>query len=236
MVRSLVIAPVPLTIAAAAMIAYLALAIAGVSVPRLEMYAPVVWRGPRKTAAIALTFNVGPQPIHTSRILDILDEHGVKGTFFVMGRQAEQHPDCVAEIARRGHELGTQGYEQDRFLSLRMPGRIIDDTARGLNVVERITGLRPTMFRPSDGRVSPRTDTAATTLELDLVTWSVEAAAGAKPADVAAQVNRGLRPGAIVLLHEAASSEALPAILREASAKGLTCAMVSEFVRLKFES
>jgi peptidoglycan/xylan/chitin deacetylase (PgdA/CDA1 family) len=243
--RSLLLAPLPLWIALLAFASYGAIVLAGVLLPQLEMYGPVVWRGPRGSASVALTFDDGPHPEHTLRVLDILDDYGVKATFFVLGSKADKHPQIIAEIAQRGHEIGVHGYDHDRFSSLRTAARIEADVARAIAVVERITGVRPTLYRPPVGHVSPRTDTAASRLDLDIVAWSVrgrDGVEGARPAQVAARVIRGLKPGAIVLLHDAAehddrvpaSIEALPAILRAAASQGLSFTPAGEFVRQRF--
>jgi len=238
--RSLLIGAVPLWIAIAAFAGYVAIALLGVLVPRLEMFADVVWRGPRDTAEVALTFDDGPHPEHTRRVLELLDEVGAKATFFVLGSKVEAHPEVAREIVARGHGLGIHGYTHDRLLSLRSPKRIAADLERALDAVESATGLRPVLFRPPVGHVSPRTDTAATRLGLTIVAWSVRGLDGlarANAKDVAARVRRGLRPGAIVLLHDAAEQgdrrpagvDALPSVLEAIHGEGLRCVGVAKF-------
>lgn len=245
LVRSIAFSPLPLWLALASFSLYVLIVLAGVLVPQLQMYGLVVWRGPRRSSSIALTFDDGPHPEHTRRILDVLDDYGAKATFFVLGSKAERHPECIEEIVARGHELGIHGFEHDRLLSLRSPDRIQQELERAIAVIERITGARPTMLRPPLGHVSPRTETAASNLDLELVAWSVrgrDGLANATAAGVTERVLRGLRPGAIVLLHDAAERddrtpvaiEALPAILRAAAGQGLAFTFVSEFVRARF--
>ncbi len=245
LVRSIAFKPLPLWIALVAFGLYAAIVLGGVLAPQLEMYASVVWRGPHRSTSVALTFDDGPHPEHTRRVLDVLDDYGVKACFFVLGSKAERHPEIVGEIVARGHEVGIHGYEHDRLLSLRSPKRIEAELARALAVVEQATGKRPTMLRPPVGHVSPRTETAASRLGLDIVAWSVRGRDGlakATASAVTARVVRGLRPGAIILLHDAAehddrrpvAAEALPAILRAAAGQGLSFALVSEYVEARF--
>jgi len=240
LLRSLLIGPLPLWVALAAFVAYVAIALLGVFVPRLEMFADILWRGPCDLPEVALTFDDGPHPEHTPRVLGLLDEAGAKATFFLLGAKVEAHPDIARRIVERGHGIGIHGYTHDRFQSLRRPNRIQQDLERALRAVEDATGTRCSLFRPPVGLVSPRTDTAADKLGLTIVAWSVrgrDGVASARHRDVAVRVRRGLRPGAIVLLHDAAERddrcpagvEALPAIIDAIHAEGLKAVDVTRF-------
>ncbi|MCC6556537.1 MAG: polysaccharide deacetylase family protein [Polyangiaceae bacterium] len=230
--RSLVIAPVPLAIAVAAVAAYAALILCGVFFLRLGMFVDVVWRGPEDARGVALTFDDGPSPEHTPVVLDMLDRAGVKATFFLIGRKAEAHPALVREIAARGHAIGLHGHAHDRLFSLRSRRAVEADLRRAADAIERITGARPAMFRPPIGHTSPPIARAVEALDLDVVGWSVRGLDGlarSRPDRVAARVIAGLRDGAIVLLHDAAerddhtpaSLEALPRILAAMRARDL---------------
>jgi peptidoglycan/xylan/chitin deacetylase (PgdA/CDA1 family) len=230
--RFIISRDVPTIVAVSALSAYVLLVGAGVAFLRLGMFVDVVFRGPRGARGVALTFDDGPSPEHTPRILDLLDEAKVKATFFVLGEKAEAHPELVREIAARGHALAVHGYRHDRLLSLRTPRSVAADVARALERVEAITGERPAFYRPPVGLTSPRVASALERFELVVVGWSVRALdgwAGARPEKVAARVARGLRDGAVVLLHDAAerddfrpaSVEALPRILAAMRARDL---------------
>lgn len=230
--RSLLIGPVPLGVAGAAMAGYFGLVLCGVLFLGLGMFVDVIGRGPPDARGVALTFDDGPSPEHTPRVLDLLDEAGVKATFFVIGRKAEAHPELVREIVARGHAIGLHGYAHDRLFSLRSARYVEQDLTRAASVIERITGARPTLFRPPIGHTSPRIARVVDALELEVVGWSargLDGLARARPDRVAARVIPGLRDGAIVLLHDAAerddhtpaSLEALPRILAAMSANNL---------------
>jgi peptidoglycan/xylan/chitin deacetylase (PgdA/CDA1 family) len=222
--RSLILGPVPLSVAIAALAAYVALIGSGVAFLRLGMFVDVVSRGPREARGVALTFDDGPSPEHTPRVLDLLDEASVKATFFVIGKKAAAHPELVRAIVERGHAVGIHGHVHDRFLSLRSPDTVGDDLAEAIATVEAITGARPTLFRPPVGLTSPRVARALEWFDLVVVGWSVrglDGLAGAQPERVAARVVPRLEDGAIVLLHDAAERDdycpaslaALPRIL-----------------------
>ena len=230
--RALILGPPPPAVPALACAAYVLLIGAGVAFLRLGMFVDVVWRGPREARGVALTFDDGPSPEHTPKILDLLDAARVKATFFVIGKKALAHPETVREIAARGHAVGVHGHEHDRFLSLRTPERVSDDLERCIDAVESITGARPLLYRPPVGLTSPRIARALSFFDVTVVGWSVRALdgrKGAKPDRVAARVVPRLGDGAIVLLHDAAerddhtpaSVEALPRILEAMRLKDL---------------
>ena len=239
-VRSIALGPVPLLVVAAALVAYLALVMCGVLFMRLGMFADVTWRGPDRAKGVALTFDDGPSPEHTPKVLAMLDEARVKATFFVIGRKAEAHPDLVRAIAERGHAIGVHSYAHDRLFSLRSPRVVRADLVRAVDVLERITGERPTMFRPPIGHTNPRIAREASRLHLDLVGWSIRGLDGlalARADHVADRVIRRLDDGAIVLLHDAAERDdrepaslaALPRILSAMRARGLAGVRVDQW-------
>jgi peptidoglycan/xylan/chitin deacetylase (PgdA/CDA1 family) len=222
--RSIILGPVPLAVAIVAFALYVALIGCGVAFLRLGMFVDVVWRGPREARGVALTFDDGPSPEHTPRVLDLLDEAGVKATFFVIGRKAAAHPELLRDIVARGHAVGIHSHVHDRFLTLRSPDTVGDDLAEAIATVEGITGLKPTLFRPPVGLTSPRIARALEWFDLVVVGWSVrglDGLAGALPARVAERIVPRLQDGAIVLLHDAAERDdfcpaslaALPRIL-----------------------
>ncbi|EYF04041.1 polysaccharide deacetylase family protein [Chondromyces apiculatus] len=230
--RSVIVGPIPLVVAAVTVAVYLGLILCGVFILRLGMFVEVLSRGPADARGVALTFDDGPSPEHTPRVLALLDAAGVKATFFVIGRKAEAHPDLVREIVARGHAVGVHGYAHDRLFSLR-PARVIEaDLGKAVEVLTEITGARPTLMRPPVGHTSPPMARVIEALDLEVVGWSVrgfDGLGGAKAAQVAARIIPGLGDGAIVLLHDAAerddhvpaSIEALPRILDAMRAKDL---------------
>jgi peptidoglycan/xylan/chitin deacetylase (PgdA/CDA1 family) len=222
-------------------LAFLTVILAGVMIPRLALFAPVAWRASDAQPLIALTFDDGPGPTSTRKILAILAREKAQATFFVLGTKVDMFPDILAEIVAAGHELGLHGDTHDRWLSLRHPNRIVADLERARDKVASVVGKRPRLFRPPLGHVSPRTAVAARRLGLPLIGWSVRGLDGLARTTAATTVRRvsaGLRPGAIVLLHDAAeqndrepvSVEALPAILEEIRRRGMTCVSVSRLL------
>ena len=239
--RAILAEPPPLPVAAACAVAYVALLLCGVFVLRLQMFADALVHGPSDATGVALTFDDGPDPVHTREVLDVLDKHGAKATFFVIGHKAEAHRDIVEEIVRRGHDVGVHGFAHDRFFSLRGGKRVREDLERAIRVLENITGKTPSLFRPPIGHTNPTIARVADLLDLTMIGWSVRARDGigrTKAQDVVSRIDRGLEDGAIVLLHDAAEHgdrkpagvTALPAILEKIAAKNLRVTPLSTWV------
>jgi peptidoglycan-N-acetylglucosamine deacetylase len=221
--------------------AYVTLVLAGVFVLRWRVFVDAVVRGPDGAPGVVLTFDDGPHPSWTPRILEALSRHGVRATFFVIGRKVEQHPDVVRAVVAHGHDVGLHSYEHDRLFALRGERRVRQDLERGLAAIEKVTGKRPILFRPPIGHSNPITARVADALDLVVVGWTVGGRDGtswASPKDVVARVVRGVRDGAIVLLHDAperddrepAAVAALPAILDALDARRLPVVPLSGWI------
>jgi peptidoglycan/xylan/chitin deacetylase (PgdA/CDA1 family) len=205
--RTLLLAPPPLGLAILALLAYLALILAGVFALRLRMFVDALVKGPRGARGVVLTFDDGPDPETTPRVLDALEEERVKATFFLIAQKAEAHPELVRDMKSRGHAIGLHSYAHDRLFALRSQKRVTRDLARGVAVLRSITGEDPTWFRPPIGHTNPAIARVADALDLRVVGWNLSARDGlgsATPERVVARIRRFVRDGTIVLLHDAA--------------------------------
>jgi peptidoglycan/xylan/chitin deacetylase (PgdA/CDA1 family) len=158
----------------------------------------------RDLRRLALTFDDGPDPDHTPRVLDTLAALELKATFFVVGKQVDAHPDLVERIVREGHELGNHTYHH-RYLPLTRSRTVLDELARTDAAIARVTGgAVPRLARPPYGGRSPRNVRAFAAAGKQLVLWDVNSFdwKGKPPADIAARVLSRARPGSIVLLHD----------------------------------
>ncbi len=241
-VWSLARAPLPLGLLLGLLLAYGALTTLGVLFLGLRMYVDAVIRGPRGARGLVLTFDDGPHPVHTRAVLDALDAKSVQGTFFVIARKAEQHPELVREIVARGHVVGLHSYAHDRLFSLRSASAVRRDLTQGIAALEAMTGERPRLFRPPIGHTSPIIARVVDELDLTVVGWSVRARDGlasTTPADVLRRVLPGAEDGAIVLLHDAAEQgdrepagvRALPSLLDRLEAERMPVVPLEVFLR-----
>jgi peptidoglycan-N-acetylglucosamine deacetylase len=231
---------VPLALALPYLGGYVSLLAAGTAIPRLQLWGDAVCSVPGGRG-VALTFDDGPHPEHTPRVLDELACRGAKATFFMIGEKVERHPDVARAVARAGHEIGSHAHRVDRLLALRGLPAIRDDLRRSVEALESVLGERPALFRPPYGVLNPRIFRACDELSLEVVGWSVRALDGVArtSADRAARrVASGLRDGAIVCMHDAAelddrrpvAADALPAIFEALGRSQLAPVTVSELL------
>jgi peptidoglycan/xylan/chitin deacetylase (PgdA/CDA1 family) len=218
---------------------YVVLGSAGVFWPERGMYGSALWHGPSRPE-VALTFDDGPSPTTTPRVLEALASAGVRATFFLVGKKALAHPQLVREIAGAGHELGLHGFEHDRLFSLRGSARVADDIRRTQAAIAAAGVPEPKLFRPPIGFVSHLTVWGARKAGVTLVGCSARALdgfRGASPAKVKNRLQRALHPGALLAMHDAAEHDdyvpaslaALPELLRALSERRLRPVTLSEW-------
>ena len=166
-------------------------------------------QGPGTRAEIALTFDDGPHPEWTPRVLDALDAIDAKATFFVVGRSASLHAAIVRDARRRGHEIGTHLYSHDRRT-------VFDDRTfaselrRSKDELESLLGepLRWLRFPYGErGRQDPRAILRDHGLTAAHWTYSVHDGKLREAQSVVDRFRVGLRQGTIVLLHDALADE-----------------------------
>jgi len=210
--------------------------------PRSRLLSPVLSRLPTREPHVWLTIDDGPGD-DTLAMLDLLDLHAAKATFFVVGARASARPELIGEIARRGHGLGNHSYHHPSawFWAL-PPARIREEIARTQQVLAEITGTAPRWFRAVVGMANPFVAPALQAHGLARVAWSARGfdAVAADPVQVVARIERGLAPGAIVLLHEGAAHgrnvETLAALLVRMDALGYRTVLPEELEPLPLAS
>lgn len=189
------------------------------------------WRLDDDATGVALTFDDGPSA-DTPRTLDLLDRLGLRATFFVVGEAADRHPGLVAEMAARGHDVGVHGYRHEHHLR-RRGSWVRGDTDRAVTAVGAATGRAPRWYRPPYGQMSARTILEARRHGLQVVLWSRWGKEWAETSvePVLDRLAGGLRPGAILLLHDsdryavdgtaARTHQVLPLLAEELDRRGL---------------
>jgi len=194
-----------------------------------------VWtsRPDEKNRRIALTFDDGPHPQATPKVLEILGKYRAQATFFVIGRFAEEHPDLIRQIHAQGHQIANHTMDHHHLGTLHGRGYWIDQIRQTNDIIAQIIGSEPAMFRPPMGFRSPLTMQAARRLNMQTINWSLRARDGV--ATTSEAILRRLKnhciPGDIVLMHDGIDPhrprdweptiEALPAILEHLRDKQL---------------
>ncbi|MFD1121229.1 polysaccharide deacetylase family protein [Methylophilus flavus] len=182
---------------------------------------------------VALTIDDGPDPAVTRPVLDILDHYQVKATFFYIGYKAAKHSELCREIVARGHAIENHSQHHSVYFSMFGYTRMANEILAAQETLQQITGIRPRFFRAPAGLRNPFLDPVLKRLGLQLASWSVRAFdTRTNDADkVKIRLINGLRPGAIILLHDGNAARTvrnepiivatLPALLEAAKAKGL---------------
>jgi len=171
---------------------------------RSQLFGSFPYQGDGATREVALTFDDGPNEPYTSRLLDILDDRGVRATFFQVGRCAERFPACTRRVVDSGHVLGNHSYSHTfrRYLTEPRQSREIDRTSTSLH---EIAGVWPALYRPPwlchlpwvlDSVRTRRMTVVSGTFGHPLEVFQPAAAR------MAAGAAKRARPGAILILHD----------------------------------
>ena len=202
--------------------------------PRSRWLGPNVTRLPAAAGpAVTLTFDDGPDPAVTPALLDLLDAHGVRATFFCIATRAERHAVLAREIVARGHDVQNHSDRHRHDFSLRGPRALAAEIGRAQQRLADVTGTQPHCFRAPAGLRNPLLDPVLHRLGLHLVSWTRR---GLDTRDgnaerVRARLARGLAAGDILLLHDGHARrtaqgrpvllEVLPPLLAQLRAAGL---------------
>jgi peptidoglycan/xylan/chitin deacetylase (PgdA/CDA1 family) len=167
----------------------------------------------------AVTFDDGPHPDVTPRVLDLLSERNFTATFFMPAERALRHPDLVREVAGRGNEIGVHGFTHSRITELG-PRAVRHETTDARRELERIVGTRARWFRPPYGAQNIRTFLATRLQGMDVAVWDVDPSDAltttgfdvtpAGPARLtihAAGAEMSLVPGSVLLLHDTPAAD-----------------------------
>lgn len=170
--------------------------------PHSQVLGPVLNHGPSTKKQIALTFDDGPLPPYTEQVLDILKSRKIRATFFVCGKDVEQHPHIVHRIHSEGHAIGNHTWSHS-YLYFMSRKKIAEEVDRTQEAIRRSTGLTPKLFRPPYGSRWLGLYPVLNQRGMNLVQWSLSAEDWKLgPDEIVRTVQSSLRPGAIILMHD----------------------------------
>lgn len=194
------------------------------------------WQGRTTEKIVALTFDDGPNPERTPALLDVLRNHAVPSTFFVVGTRAAAAPGLLKRMDDEGHEIANHSHTHPNLTFL-PPADIWRELCRATVVVRDAVGKRPRFYRPPGGNFNGETAQAAAALGMDGAYWTIDAfkfeRPPFKPAQLVEYVVSRARPGAILLMHNAPDNTvaAVPEIVRRLREQGYTFVTMSELTR-----
>ena len=200
----------------------------------------IVTHGPSDSGKIALTFDDGPSHC-TEQLLELLEQQGLRATFFMVGSQLELLPEVARRVRDAGHEVGVHSMRHLDHAEIERE-QAVADVVEGADAIERQLGVPVRLFRAPYGHFVPGTLTEAKRRGWTCVHWSawgVDWQAGESAQSIADRVIADLAPGAIVLLHDGRREkevdcqrmlEALGLVLAEAKRRGLEPVTVGELL------
>lgn len=185
---------------------------------------------------VAMTFDDGPNPTLTPKLLDLLAKHHMKVTFFVVGQNAADHPDILKRAVREGHEIANHSWSHPNL------GKMGDDAVRRElqktdDAITAAIGTRPTLMRPPYGSITARQKSwIHESLGYRIILWDVDPLDWKRPGPsvVAHRIVSEAKPGSIILAHDihAPTIEAMPDTFDQLEAKGFKFVTVTELLAM----
>jgi peptidoglycan-N-acetylglucosamine deacetylase len=190
--------------------------------------------GDRHKKTIALTFDDGPHPRFTPRLLEILKQHKAPATFFVVGEMAEKYPQGIKDEIAAGHNVGNHTYHHVNLT--RIPNEMVATEIRACHdVIRSITGTHPHLFRPPGGDYDAQVIETAEALNYTTVLWTDDPGDYASPGTgvIEQRTLRAARNGGIILLHDGDQQtlDILPDLLDALKARGFIFVTIDELMK-----
>lgn len=199
-------------------------------------YGRVYCKSTETVKKVALTFDDGPHPRYTEKILDILSEYGVKATFFIIGKNAENYPEAMKKIAETDCEIGNHTYSHARLDRLNRKDAE-NEIKKCEDIIYSVTGKRPSVLRPPHGFVSENFSDIASSMQYNVVLWSIDTLDWSlTPSDtIYTNVMKDLKGGDIILMHDYVSGgnttcDALRKIIPRLLSEGYEFVTISELI------
>lgn len=165
---------------------------------------------------IALTFDDGPHPYRTEEILDILDEYGIKATFFFIGQNVKDYPKPALLVSERGHEIGNHTFTHRNLQSLTF-SELMNEIITTESAIDELVGCETHLLRPPEGKFSDDVIKAAREKGYSIICWSIDTLDWAhNPSEnIAKDILDSVEAGDIILFHDFVSGQSpTPAALR----------------------
>lgn len=209
----------------------------GSTILSMEFFVPVKFRGDPSGNSIAITFDDGPIPGKTEKILDILKSRQLTAAFFCIGNRVNAHPELTGRIHSEGHLIGNHSYWHGKTFDLQLPEKISQELSETDEVIRKNLHLKPRFFRPPYGVTNPMVAAAIRQGEYITVGWSLRSfdTMTSDQSKLMNRIKRALKPGDIILFHDYCDSTIaiLPALLDHIAGIGLKIVRVDELLNEK---
>jgi len=213
---------------------YLVIHIRGSVVLSMRFFLPVKYKGKLESNAIAITFDDGPVPGNTEKILEILNQYNVHATFFCIGNRVDEHPALTKRIYNEGHLLGNHSYWHGKTFDLQSSTKIEKELADTDLSLKKVVGVTPRFFRPPYGVTNPMVATAVKRGGYETIGWSVRSfdTVIKDSNTLMKRVTKSLKGGDMILLHDYCdvTIAILPALLDHINKLGLKIVRADELL------
>ncbi len=186
---------------------------------------------------IAISFDDGPAENHTPEILKLLKQENINATFFCIGKHIEGNEDILKQIIADGHIVGNHSYSHHFWFDMFSSKKMLADLKMMDDEMEKVTGLKPKLFRPPYGVTNPNVKKAIVKGQYTPVGWSVRSMDTVIKDEnkLLQKINGSLKPGAVFLFHDTSKStlKALPAFIKEVKNRGYNIIPLDKMLHLK---
>lgn len=216
---------------------YLVIATYGTTVLSAQFFIPVKFKSDISSEAIAITFDDGPVPGKTEKILEILKSYKVSATFFCIGHRVVDNPMLAKNIHDSGHVLGNHSYWHKITFDLQRTEKIEQELITTNKVIQQAIGLKPNFFRPPFGVTNPMVAKAIIRGGFKTIGWSIRSfdTVSRNREALLKRLTHSIKGGDIVLFHDncAITSDILPEFLDYVFSRGLKVVRVDELLNEK---
>lgn len=195
---------------------------------------PTIWKLNTKEKVVALTFDDGPKPEESIALLNLLDEYGVRATFFITGKESETNPDLLKRIYDSDHDIGNHSYSHKNLTTL-SEKEIENELTKTNDIVYTLTGEKIRFFRPPGGKINNKVAKIISKTNMQTILYdvnTVDYTGGEKQSPTVQTILSSVKPGSILLLHNGGSKtlKNLPLLLEGLKEKNYRCVRLSDFL------
>lgn len=157
-----------------------------------------------KANEIAITFDDGPHPEFTPKVLDLLNKYNAKATFFCIGKYIEKHPEIVKTILDQGHTIGNHTYSHENSFGFYKTAKVVKDLEKTNEIITKHFSLTPQLFRPAFGVTNPRIARAVKYLRFTSIGWNIRSLDTTKRSEkvILNRIVPKVSKGDVILLHD----------------------------------
>jgi peptidoglycan/xylan/chitin deacetylase (PgdA/CDA1 family)/sulfur carrier protein ThiS len=202
----------------------------------------VIVRSRPSGKVVALTFDDGPWPGQTDKVLDVLERENVRATFFMVGRLVDKNPKLARRVIEAGHDVGNHTYSHKSLARLSAAG-LRKEIRTGRQAIEDVTGKSASWMRPPYGAMDSDAWQVVRDMDVRTALWDVDSRDWTRPGSkkIAKTVTREVRPGSVVLFHDGGGDrhqtvEALEPIIRKLKRQGYTFVTMEELRDINSET